>query len=706
MADDDTRASPQWQELEGRVRAVASYIWDRPASPHRLAGINLDCVLEREPDNWVCIEISISSTLAKLRDDLSKFSVVRQALIPQGIACSLYFISDKPPTESLIASGEALHVKVLSITDLTKMFFDFGAYRALRSELAFGSAVDPWSGKPDDTDFIEVKYSSDDGRQIDVNDISSLVATGRRIILIGEFGSGKSRALREIFHILARDAETTGRYPLAINLRENWGTRRGHEIIRRHFDEIGMGDRADSIVRILDKNSLVLLLDGFDEIGTQSWSDDPSRLKDIRRSAIAGIKDLLRRSKGGAVISGREHYFNSDGEMLEALGLESGECTVVRCANEFTFDEMKSLVKNIPGDIAVPAWLPRRPLLCQVIARMEPEEIEVIFGAEGGDATLWETLIDVICSREARISSALDARKIKDVLRRVSRITRTKNANVGPVSISEINRAFESVIGVPPVDESATMLQRLPGLGRFAAETTDRQFVDMFILDGLRGLDDAEIIRTNELGIEKESWVNPLGDLGLEVLAGGIPQGLEGTRQALRKARMCATNQNRVLAADIVSCLFARSEDGEVVEFGSLWVADTYFGRIDMTRCVAKDLKISESYIIELDLPKRPPVSTEILDCQINTVRGVSSSSGIPTWIRATIGTFDAISTVAQIRAAALSPSQQILVTIVKKTFFTKGSGARKRRYSEVLVGSPMGQSKSNHQSVEGRTRS
>jgi energy-coupling factor transporter ATP-binding protein EcfA2 len=557
------------------------------------------------------------------------------------------------------------------------MFFDFGSYRALRSELAFGSAVDPWSGKPDDTEFIQVTYQSDDGRQLTVADLSSLVATGRRIILIGEFGSGKSRALREVFHTLARDAETTGRYPLAINLRENWGTRRGHEIIRRHFDEIGMENRADAIVRILDKDSLILLLDGFDEIGTQSWSDDPSRLKDIRRSAVAGIKDLLRRSRGGAVISGREHYFNSDAEMLTALGLEPGECTVVRCANEFTFEEMKSLVKNIPGDIAVPAWLPRRPLLCQVIARMEAEELEIIFGAEGGDATLWETLIDVICSREARISSALDAGKIKDVLRQVSRITRTKNANVGPVSISEINRAFEAVIGVPPVDESATMLQRLPGLGRFAAETTDRQFVDMFILDGLRGLDDAEIIRTNEVGIEKEPWVNPLGDLGLQVLADHIPQGVEGARQAIRKARTSTTNQNRVLAADIVSCLCARSEDGDILDFGGLWVADTYFGRLDMTRCVTNDLKISESDIIELDLPKRPPGRTEILDCQIGTVRGVSSSSGIPSWIQATIGTFDAISTVAQIRAAALSPSQQILVTIVKKTFFQKGSGKK-----------------------------
>src|SRR5258708_7769027 len=114
MADDVVRGLPKWQELEQRVRAVASYIWDRPTSPRAIAGVNVDCVLEREADNWVCIETSISSTLEKLREDLSKFSVVRQALIQQGIACSLYFVCEKNPTTSLVASGAALHVKVIS----------------------------------------------------------------------------------------------------------------------------------------------------------------------------------------------------------------------------------------------------------------------------------------------------------------------------------------------------------------------------------------------------------------------------------------------------------------------------------------------------------------------------------------------------------------------------------------------------------------
>jgi hypothetical protein len=49
--------------------------------------------------------------------------------------------------------------------------------------------------------------------------------------------------------------------------------------------------------------------------------------------------------------------------------------------------------------------------------------------------------------------------------------------------------AFESVVGQMPVDEASLMLQRLPALGRVKAETNDRQFIDSYILDGLRAKD-------------------------------------------------------------------------------------------------------------------------------------------------------------------------------------------------------------------------
>ena len=61
-----------------------------------------------------------------------------------------------------------------------------------------------------------------------------------------------------------------------------------------------------------DCSNIVYLLDGFDEIGTQSWSSDPRRMQYIRRISVCALKDLLQKVQGGVLITGREYYFNSD----------------------------------------------------------------------------------------------------------------------------------------------------------------------------------------------------------------------------------------------------------------------------------------------------------------------------------------------------------------------------------------------------------
>lgn len=42
----------------------------------------------------------------------------------------------------------------------------------------------------------------------------------------------------------------------------------------------------------------MFLLDGFDEIGAQSWSDNVNKLKEIRAESLKGVKDLIRNVKG------------------------------------------------------------------------------------------------------------------------------------------------------------------------------------------------------------------------------------------------------------------------------------------------------------------------------------------------------------------------------------------------------------------------
>ena len=74
-------------------------------------------------------------------------------------------------------------------------------------------------------------------RQYTMIELLKRVINGRQVVLLGNYGTGKSRCIQEMFHETATDCPV---YPVAIDLRENWGLKRGPEIIRRHFDDLGL----------------------------------------------------------------------------------------------------------------------------------------------------------------------------------------------------------------------------------------------------------------------------------------------------------------------------------------------------------------------------------------------------------------------------------------------------------------------------------
>lgn len=672
-----------WEKLETRVRTIASLIWSRPALKEQVNGVNLDCVLKTEDDEWVIVEVSRSNTLQKLREDLAKFGVIRPALHAQDIAARCFFVSEYEPSLELRESGKGMHVRVLSVEEFSSQFFDFRSYGAARLQKPFGSAVRPDTGERDESEYVPVKFKAvKDGSPVTVDDIVGKLLVGRRLILLGEFGTGKSRAFREIFIKLGAVAQHTNKYPVALNLREHWGARAAQELIWRHFNLIGLREHGEKLTRVYDRGRVIFMLDGFDEIGSQTWSDDQKRIRLIRQESVAAVRDLLAQSKGGAIISGREHYFNSSEEMFTALGLDPKQTEVIRCPNEFTHEEMQQFMNRLSQSLVLPAWLPRRPLICQTIASLEEDDLNAMFEAEGGDVTFWHTLMDVICNREARINPVLVPDNIKKILMLIARATRTKSHDVGPVSIGEINRAFEAVLHQPPVDESAIILQRLPGLGRPAAETTDREFIDKYILDGLRGLDIVTCVRGGD-PIERELWVNPLQELGQKIVADAIdaknPAESPGLAQPFIKfARKCANSVNRVGAGDVVGGLLRTQTIGEKVDFDQLRISEATIGPIDCSKVIPERLVISDSVLEVLTLPQASPTATRFENCSIGRLQRVSSAAGVPAWIvNPSIDEFETVSTLAQIKGAGLRPRQEILVAIIRKIFFQKGAGRK-----------------------------
>jgi ABC-type dipeptide/oligopeptide/nickel transport system ATPase component len=116
-----------------------------------------------------------------------------------------------------------------------------------------------------------VRYRLDNGSpEYGTKEIADRLREGRHVVLLGEYGSGKSRCVREIFRHLAESTNTDFCHPLAIDLREAWGLKRWTELIRRHFEDLGLEAICNNAIKAFNAGSVAILLDGFDELGSQA----------------------------------------------------------------------------------------------------------------------------------------------------------------------------------------------------------------------------------------------------------------------------------------------------------------------------------------------------------------------------------------------------------------------------------------------------
>ena len=310
-----------WKSLEQRIRDISALVFGKRGEKEEINGVNLDCVVKLDQGQWVIVEISKERTLEKVRTDVLRLVMVRRTLFDnRNIMAKCYFVCLFEPTAAMIKAGTEHHIAILSQHTFEKQFFDYSAYVAARTKRQFGSSVHPLTGSPDDTKYISVKYEFDTlGKEYHIPDIAKLINSGGIVVLTGEYGSGKSRCLREVFFELTQ-TDNYSAYLFAIDLKMTWGLQTGEEIIRRHFDSLGLSTCADFAIRAFHNGNVKLLLDGFDEVGSQAWSDDPATLKQIRRDSLRGVRDLIRNLGGGVLVAGREHYFNSNEENQLKLG--------------------------------------------------------------------------------------------------------------------------------------------------------------------------------------------------------------------------------------------------------------------------------------------------------------------------------------------------------------------------------------------------
>lgn len=659
-----------WQSLEDKVRWIAEIKWATPCAAEDIAGVRIDAVCKISNEEWVVIEISKENNLRKLREDLAKMMTVKHALWARQIFARCFFVTSSDENPSLRESAESNGVRYFTDREFEATFIGGSRYVHERLLRPFGSAVKIDSGEIDDAPYVPISYVDSSGEWT-VERISEELQNGHKFVLLGEFGSGKSRCTMQTFYALTSNAHNPP--PLAIDLRDAWGKQTFNSIIREHLEDLGLADISDQMLRSITRGHSPILLDGFDELGTQSWSTAPEKMAEIRAAATKGVREVVTKSqKCGLLISGRDHYFSSDDEMLRLLGLPEST-TILRCPEQFTVAQARRYLDGINDKLELPQWLPRKPLICQLVASLPTDDVTRLAASSTGEVDFFEKSLDVICERETRISPIIDGASLRTLLIRLALHTKETNDIQNRLSPDDVNTQFKVVTGVFPGAESSVLLQKLPYLGRFEAESADRVFIDDYVREGLAGIG-MHMLASRMLSFETaEDWRKPLGAFGLRVWAECMEFG-----SALAFARQEASHGRYQAACDFVAASLAG--DSDQIDYDGLSLVDAFMSQALLVDKKISNLSLSEVYIETAYVDGIEWDNVHIGNSYIDAIYGVASYADLPGIFREglIVGRFDSVGmNTSAISTLDLTDSQKTLLSIVQKLFFQRGSGRK-----------------------------
>ncbi|KUN01666.1 hypothetical protein AQI95_30345 [Streptomyces yokosukanensis] len=293
-----------------------------------------------------------------------------------------------PPARELRDAARRRGVRVRSFTEFQGLL-DLRGYVLAQSErLRTDPRYPPGMYLPQR--YREVERLDAEDRDGLVDDMLRLLDSdqGRFLLLLGDFGHGKTFALRELSRRIP--AELPHLVPLLIELNALDRAYSFEGLVAAHLAAHGV-DNIDlrAFRYMLQQGRIVLLFDGFDELVNQVTYDRAAeRLQVLLDSAVDSAK---------IVVSSRTQHFRSQGQVLTALGERVGLLPHRRvlAVQEFTPQQIRAyLVNRYDGDEraadhrlglldAIPDLLAlcRNPRLLGFVADLDDDQLRAVAGA-------------------------------------------------------------------------------------------------------------------------------------------------------------------------------------------------------------------------------------------------------------------------------------------------------------------------------------
>ena len=645
--------------------------------------------LFRTEDCIHVVEATTSRSKEKAKNDLLKISRLLRGLQTgnESRAVRGWFVTrDEPTAEQRdVAKKHKASINVLSFSQFQARLIDSKAYLSARDDYAFGSVRDPATGQPKpDIDYVPLDLVRSDSREtIPRNDFISLVSEGHTVILLGDYGAGKSMTLRELYYDLRRKhfKGATSLFPVYLNLRDHYGQSEPAEVIERHARSIGFA-RPSHLVRAWRAGYVHLLIDGFDEISTINIQGLWRKLQENRYRAMEAVRRLIREhpSGTGLVIAGRAHFFDNPIERQKALGLSIN--TIEISLNQFTDDQITMYLKRAGLSGLVPSWLPSRPLLVGYLAAKNLLR-DTFDGNLLDPAIGWNILLDRIAAREAEIEAGIDGNTVRRILERLATKTRASQGGVGSLSLDSITEAFNEICGYNPDERGMVLLQRLPGLGVDREDENSRVFIDEDFVDACKAGDLASFIE-NPFDFASHILADmegPIDNLGIEIASLRIKN--QNFSEGKINAALLETQRRdaRYMALDIIKLLFEidASIQNETMLTGlmisdlELSVVDGNFSKLQFRDCFFSRIAFDP----ETNSDRIP----SFLECYIDELEGRVSKDDLPLDKfneKCIIEKFtETAETTSKILTLDLPLGTRVCITILKKLYEQSGSGRR-----------------------------
>ncbi|MCU9847830.1 NACHT domain-containing protein [Defluviimonas sp. WL0024] len=489
-------------------------------------------------------------------------------------------------------------------------------------------------------------------------------------MLVGEYGAGKSMALRDIFQKLSLQYRqgADSQFPVYVNLRDHVEQYDPDECIRRHASSVGL-KKPENLIKAWRSGLVYLILDGFDELAPRIATGSRKRAQDLRNSAINLVRRLVEETpkEGSILLAGRNNYFDTDAELHAAVGVNSGWKLFE--IHDLDDDDLARFIADHGWEGGVPDWVPKKPLLISYV-----KQNDLIEGLEADaemrisdPASGWDYLVDKICEREvSQVYIALEPGELRQIYSRLATFARRRSDRRGPLAFADCRRAFVEITGVEPEERSVTAILRLPGLsgslnGVEASELErgSRFFVDPDLADCLSAGDVEAAIRMpyNYQVATHEGIVHPLGELGRSVVYNRLGNARNSKlSESLRVFSPQHSDGARNLCADLINVAFSSSANisGEIflsnvfstgltidggVDFSSFTFDSCAFESVvidvvgerdmpafqncQMTRVVAPE--VMRDYLMRSIVPHNQIDNVEIVDISYDTLRNAGA---------------------------------------------------------------------------------